>query len=181
MNSGEVGLVAVAERPGPAYEVVRMEHCALFSRLPGYVRLRMLAASVNPSDIITIRGTYSRTTFPYRPGFEDVGVVVDADPDGPVRPGQRVIALRAAGAWSSVRDIPVADCVIVPPDITDMQTATAFINPLTALAGVDRLAMDGLPVVITAAPMSSSAMPPRKVMIRSAARDRWAPNILNNE
>lgn len=111
----------------------------------------MLAASINPSDLITIRGTYSRTGFPFRPGFEGVGEVVDADPGGAVRSGQRVIALRSAGAWSSVRDVAAGDCVIVPPDISDLQATTAFINPLTALVGIDRLALDGRPVVITAA------------------------------
>lgn len=131
--------------------MVQVQRVALSARLPGYVRLRMLAASINPSDLITIRGTYSRTGFPFRPGFEGVGEVVDADPGGVVRPGQRVIALRSAGAWSTVRDVAVDDCVIVPPDITDLQATTAFINPLTALVGVDRLAWDGRPVVVTAA------------------------------
>ncbi|HLS34227.1 MAG TPA: alcohol dehydrogenase catalytic domain-containing protein [Brevibacterium sp.] len=123
----------------------------LSARRPGYARVHMIAASINPSDVITIRGAYSRTTFPFCPGFEGVGEVIDADRDGPVRPGQRVIALRAAGAWSSIRDVPAADCVIVPPDISDRHAATAFINPLTALAGTDRLALDGRLVVITAA------------------------------
>lgn len=151
MTSGAAGLVAVAERPGPPHEVVRAQRVALSARSPGYVRLRMLAASINPSDVITIRGTYSRTKFPFRPGFEGVGEVVEADPGGAVRPGQRVIALRSAGAWSSVRDVVADDCVIVPPDISDIQATTAFINPLTALAGVDCLALDSRPVVITAA------------------------------
>lgn len=145
------GLGAVAERPGSAHDVVRTEWFKLSARPVGLVRLRMLVASINPSDLITIRGTYSRTEFPFRPGFEGVGEVVDADPGGAVQTGQRVIALRSAGAWSSVRDVAVDDCVIVPPDISDLQAATAFINPLTALAGVDRLALDGRPVVITAA------------------------------
>lgn len=151
MMPGRVSVVAVAERPGPPHDVVRAQWAALSARPPGFVRLRMLAASINPSDLITIRGTYSRTEFPFRPGFEGVGEVIDADPGGPVRPGQRVIALRSTGAWSSVRDVAVCDCVIVPPDISDIQATTAFINPLTALAGVDRLALDGRPVVITAA------------------------------
>src|SRR5690625_150511 len=151
MTAGKFGLGAVADRPGLAHEVVRAERFELSARPVGHVRLRMLAASINPSDLITIRGTYSRTEFPFRPGFEGVGEVVDADPVGAVQAGQRVIALRRAGAWSSVRDVAAYDCVIVPPDISDLQAATAFINPLTALAGVDRLALDGRPVVITAA------------------------------
>lgn len=150
----DAGLVAVAERPGLPHEVVRTTRLVLSGRSPGHVRLRMLAASINPSDLITIRGTYSRTKFPFCPGFEGVGEVVDADLEGPVRPGQRVIVLRAAGAWSSVRDAPVGACVTVPSDISDVQAATAFINPLTALAGIDRLVLDGRPVVVTAASSS---------------------------
>lgn len=151
MTARKFGLGAVAERPGPAHDVVRAEWFKLAARPVGLVRLRMLAASINPSDLITIRGTYSRTEFPFRPGFEGVGEVVDADAGGAVQTGQRVIALRSAGAWSNVRDVVADDCVIVPPDISDLQAATAFINPLTALTGVDRLALDGRPVVITAA------------------------------
>lgn len=151
MTGEDVALVAVANSPGPAHDVVGTHRVVLPARPPGHARLRMLAAPINPSDLITIRGTYSRTEFPFRPGFEGVGEVVAADRDGPVQPGERVIVLRAAGAWSSLRDVPAGDCVIVPPDISAVQAATAFVNPLTALTAIDRLGVDGRPVVITAA------------------------------
>ena len=42
----------------------------------GEVRVRMLASPINPSDRMTVRGTYGRRPpLPCVPGFEGVGVV----------------------------------------------------------------------------------------------------------
>lgn len=147
----ETALAAVATRPGAAHLVTRVEPVLLPPRAPGSVRLRMLAAPINPSDLITIAGTYSRTVFPFRPGFEGVGEVVEADGDAGLRLGSRVVPVRSAGSWSSVRDVAVGDCIAVPADIPLDQAATSFVNPLTAITAVEQFVTDRRPVVVTAA------------------------------
>ncbi|MBR8743426.1 zinc-dependent alcohol dehydrogenase family protein [Nocardiopsis sp. MG754419] len=142
---------AIADAPGAAHLVTSVRRESVPTRRQGFVRVRMLAAAINPSDLITISGAYARTVFPFRAGFEGVGVVTDADPGCGFAIGDRVVPIRSSGAWSTLRDVRVQDCVPVPPTIPDEQAATSFVNPLTALNGVERFVTDHRPVVITAA------------------------------
>lgn len=127
-------LRSVANRFGRAEDVVRVEEYQPDPLGPGRVRLRMLLASVNPSDRVTIAGAYpSRTRLPFVPGFEGVGVVEDTGPGvASVRIGQRVLPLGSAGAWQDVKLADADWCVPVPAALSDEQAATGYINPLTA-------------------------------------------------
>ncbi len=98
------------------------------------VVVRMLASPINPSDLITVSGAYPhRTTLPFVPGFEGVGVVdrVGKAVTG-LREGQRVLPLGSTGGWQTFKAVPADWCVPVPSDLTDDQAAMAYINPLTA-------------------------------------------------
>lgn len=110
----------------------------------------MIASPINPSDLIPVTGAYrSRTTLPFIPGFEGVGVVEAVHPDtDPVLIDQRVLPIGSAGGWQNVKLCPLDWCIPVPEDITDIQAATAYINPLTALRMVESHA--GAPGVRTA-------------------------------
>ncbi|MDN6242154.1 alcohol dehydrogenase catalytic domain-containing protein, partial [Corynebacterium variabile] len=68
--------IAVADRPGPLAEVVRIREVPEPGEpAPGQVRVRMTATTVNPSDAVTVSGAYmSRTTFPMIPGFGGVSL-----------------------------------------------------------------------------------------------------------
>lgn len=120
---------------GPAVDVVATEAYDPPRPGPGEVSVRMLLASVNPSDLVTISGAYaSRTALPFVPGFEGVGVV-EATGAGvrELAAGQRVLPLGTAGAWQQVKVAEARWCLPVLPDLTDEQAATSYINPLTAL------------------------------------------------
>ncbi|MBB5122283.1 alcohol dehydrogenase [Streptomyces eurocidicus] len=120
---------------GPAVDVVATECYDPPRPGPGEVSVRMLLASVNPSDLVTISGAYaSRTTLPFVPGFEGVGVV-EATGAGvsEVAAGQRVLPLGTAGAWQQVKVAEARWCLPVLPRLTDEQAATSYVNPLTAL------------------------------------------------
>ena len=102
---------------------------------PGQVRVRMLLASINPSDLVTASGAYrSRTTLPHIPGFEGVGVIESVGP-GVLenRIGQRVLPMGSSGAWQDVKITEERWCFSVPADVTDKQAAMGYINPLSAL------------------------------------------------
>lgn len=64
------------------------------TRAPGGVLLRMRAAALNFADLLMVEGRYQDTPpFPFVPGLEGAGEVVEADPGGPFRPGDRVAYL----------------------------------------------------------------------------------------
>ncbi|MFC5931549.1 zinc-dependent alcohol dehydrogenase family protein [Cryobacterium melibiosiphilum] len=143
---------AVAVRAGKIQDVVELRESILVARAPGTVRLRMLASTINPSDVVTVAGAYpSRTTFPFIAGFEGVGEVIDADHGAAVKLGSQVIPLRSAGCWAELRDIAENDCVIVPDSLSPEQACFAFINPMTALGLIERHIRNSRPVVVTAA------------------------------
>src|SRR5258706_3236908 len=87
----------VLERHGNPAEVLQLRDVPVPQ--PGFrqVRVRMLAAPINPSDLLTIEGRYGRLPeLPATPGYEGVGVVeaTGGGPAGrvgqgkPVGPGQ---------------------------------------------------------------------------------------------
>ncbi|KAK1624014.1 chaperonin 10-like protein [Colletotrichum phormii] len=90
---------AIVNSFGPAKDVVQIEDYEPSPPGPGQVRVRMLLASINPSDLVTISGAYPlRTTLPHVPGFEGVGVVESlGEGVADLTLGQRVLPLGGAG------------------------------------------------------------------------------------
>jgi NADPH:quinone reductase-like Zn-dependent oxidoreductase len=124
---------AIIHAFGPPVDVVACEQYEPPAPGPGQVRIRMTMASINPSDLITISGAYqSRTTLPFVPGFEGVGVIEAVGAGVQIQPGQRVLPLGSAGAWQQVKVTEERWCFPVPTDLTDQQAAMGYINPLTA-------------------------------------------------
>jgi NADPH:quinone reductase-like Zn-dependent oxidoreductase len=102
----------------------------------GEVRVRMLASPINPSDLMTVRGTYGRRPpLPCVPGFEGVGVVEEGSGLLAWRvKGKRVAVLNSHGGnWQEQVVIPARQAVPVPDDLSDEQAATFFVNPASAL------------------------------------------------
>ncbi|MFD1626198.1 zinc-dependent alcohol dehydrogenase family protein [Azospirillum griseum] len=104
---------------------------------PGDLLVRMAAASVNPSDLLTVRGTYAQATaLPFVPGFEAVGRVVAVGDGVPADwIGRRVLPLRGTGTWAELIASPARWAVPVPDAIPDAVATQCYINPLT----IDRL------------------------------------------
>jgi NADPH:quinone reductase-like Zn-dependent oxidoreductase len=130
----------VFERFGEPAEVLTVKDVPVPEPRRGEVRVRMIAAPVNPSDLMTVRGKYGRLpALPATPGFEGAGVV-EAVGGGLIaklrglRPGRRVAVLHAAGGtWQEQVVISARQAVPVNPDIADEQVASFFVNPATAL------------------------------------------------
>lgn len=103
---------------------------------PGEVAVRMIAAPINPSDLMFIRGVYGKLPqFPCTPGFEGVGVVERAG--GGLLPrmfvGKRVAVMRSPhGSWAERTVLPAKQVIPLPGELSDEQAAMFFINPATA-------------------------------------------------
>ncbi|WP_435016879.1 zinc-dependent alcohol dehydrogenase family protein [Tundrisphaera sp. TA3] len=106
----------------------------------GEIRVRMLAAPVNPSELLVVRGRYGvLPTLPATPGFEGVGIVEKAGPGlvGKLLVGKRVAVVNQAGGnWAESVIIPALRAVPVAKDLPDEQVASFFVNPATVLAMV---------------------------------------------
>lgn len=130
----------VFERFGDPAEVLTVKDVPVPEPGRGEVRVRMIAAPINPSDLMVVRGKYGRLpSLPATPGFEGAGVI---DAVGPgllaklrgLRPGRRVAVLHSAGGtWQEHVVISARQAVPVNADLADEQVASFFVNPATVL------------------------------------------------
>lgn len=98
---------------------------------PTSVRCKVLAAPINPSDILAITGLYAvLPPLPAVGGFEGIGRIVEtgAEVSG-LQPGQLVTL--GGGTWRSEMVLP-ASAVIPLPQGDPLQLAMLLINPPTA-------------------------------------------------
>jgi NADPH:quinone reductase-like Zn-dependent oxidoreductase len=131
----------------------------------------MVASAINPSDLLTICGTYShRTALPFVPGYEGVGVVAAvADDVRDLHVGQRVLPLGSAGGWAAHKTVPSRWCVVVPNDLPDDDAALSYVNPLTAHLMLERIGpLSGQSVGINAAASAIGRMLIRSLKKRGA-------------
>ncbi|WP_029010135.1 zinc-dependent alcohol dehydrogenase family protein [Azospirillum halopraeferens] len=123
----------ICRRFGDPAEVVRPGDAPEPACGPGELLVRVTARAVNPSDLLTVSGTYAAATpLPFVPGFEGVGTVVAAGAgvDGALL-GRRVLALRGGGTWQERVAVPAQWAVAVPDAIPDAAAAQLYINPLS--------------------------------------------------
>lgn len=107
----------------------------------GELLIRMRARSINPSDLLTVRGFYGQLpTLPATPGLEGMGVIeaVGESVTG-WAVGQRVIPLGVAGTWQEYLVVPATQAVLVPDAMADNVAAQFVVNPLTAWIMLDEL------------------------------------------
>ena len=122
------------DRFGNPQEVLRVTQADVPELRSGELLVKMLARPINPSDLIPIRGNYAhRIQPPAVPGYEGVGIVVDAgDAANRDMIGKRVLPLRGEGTWQEYVRVPAETTIEVPAALGDEVAAQAYINPLTA-------------------------------------------------
>ena len=117
---------------GKPLEVLRLEALDLPPLAEGGVRVKMLAAPVNPADLNLIEGTYGvKPPLPTVPGIEGCGEVVESASPG-FQPGDRAIILRRAGSWATHVQTEAAHLFKLPAGIDPVQAAMLKVNPATA-------------------------------------------------
>jgi NADPH:quinone reductase-like Zn-dependent oxidoreductase len=130
----------VFDQFGEPADVLRLREVPIPEPGPGQVRVRMIAAPINPSELLVVRGRYGvLPRLPATPGFEGVGVVDRAGPGllGRLALGKRVTVINGDGGnWAEYVIIPARQARPVAADIPDEQVASFFVNPATVLAMV---------------------------------------------
>lgn len=101
----------------------------------GQVRVAVLAAPINPSDVLTLTGEYGLLPpLPAVGGNEGVGRVIECG-DGVDQPavGSLVLLPVGCGSWSTHLDLPAKHLVQLPADVDPVQLSMLTVNPPTAL------------------------------------------------
>ncbi|MCW1887108.1 2-enoyl thioester reductase domain-containing protein [Luteolibacter flavescens] len=117
---------------GKPQDVLKLEPLELPPLAEGEVRLKILAAPVNPADLNFIEGTYGvKPELPAVPGIEGCGEVIESR-SSDLRIGDRAIMLRRAGSWATHVQLPADHLFKIPADLDPLQAAMLKVNPATA-------------------------------------------------
>lgn len=89
----------------------------------GEVLVRLRAAGLNFADLLMVQGRYQDTPpFPFTPGLEGAGEVIEAGPGVDLAPGTRV-AIYSQGTMAEAGIFPAAHCLPIPDQMTDAEAA----------------------------------------------------------
>lgn len=125
--------------------------------------IKVEAATLNPSDILFMRGLYNiKLEYPFTPGWEGSGTVISAGEGESAKAliGKRCAFMKASelgiykmrGAYADYIVTDVATCFPLSDDLDFEDTASFVVNPLTAVCMVERIKiLKSKCVVITAA------------------------------
>ncbi|MGW0580754.1 NADP-dependent oxidoreductase [Streptomyces sp. NPDC002920] len=143
--------VVVPEYGGP--EVLKLVELPDPHAGPGQIRMRVHAATVNPSDIVMRLGRAEslfagRVDPPYRPGNEAAGVVDEIGPgaETDLRIGDRVMAtvvayLPSGGAYAEYLVLDPRQVATAPAGSSHAEAATLPTNGLTVQQALDVLSL----------------------------------------
>lgn len=122
---------------------------------PGFVRIKVRAAAVNPADLAMRAGTSRLATEgspPWIPGMDAAGVIDDVPDDvTDLQAGDRVMAVVVPirgryGAQAEYVLVPRQSVIRTPESLTDLEAAALPMNGLTAVIAARIL--DGTPAVV---------------------------------
>jgi mitochondrial enoyl-[acyl-carrier protein] reductase / trans-2-enoyl-CoA reductase len=117
---------------GSPAEVLQLDPLELPPLAEGEVRLKILAAPINPADLNLIQGNYGvKAELPAIPGIEGCGEVIESRSND-FSIGDRAIFLRRAGTWASHTQMPASAMWKIPSGIDPLQAAMLKVNPATA-------------------------------------------------
>ena len=128
-------LRAQYERRGPVpQDVIEAVEFEAPSLEAGQVLLEVVAAPINPSDLLTLTGEYGELPpLPAIGGREGVGRVAELGPDaGELAVGQLVLLPRGSGTWCTHLVAVAAQLQPLPGEADPLQVSMMTINPPTA-------------------------------------------------
>lgn len=119
----------------PDAKGVALENIDLPDPIPdGFLRVKILAAPINPADLNYVAGTYGDIPdLPAPVGMEGCGEVIATTDADNFAEGTKVFFTDRAGSWAEYVDVPKSAVLAIPADIDPLQAALLKVNPMTAL------------------------------------------------
>jgi NADPH:quinone reductase-like Zn-dependent oxidoreductase len=129
------------ERTGEPREVLRVGENSLPPQGERDLLIQVAARPIQPADWAFIRGQYRiRPVMPQTAGLEGSGTVIAAGSQADVPTGTRV-AFRWPGTWAEYAVVPSHRAIRIPADISDDVACQMSLNPVTAWALLDEVAL----------------------------------------
>ena len=132
--------------------VLKLVDITLPDLQPTEVRLQTLAAAVNRADVEIRKGKWqimAANPFPYTPGLEVVGEVVEIGHDvASVKIGDRVITMMQKlggihgirpGGYQEFVTVEAETVTVIPPELNPLEVAALGLAAVTAYNGIKRL------------------------------------------
>jgi NADPH:quinone reductase-like Zn-dependent oxidoreductase len=144
---------------------------------PTQLLIKVRLASINPSDVMFIKGMYGQPRQKGQPaGFEGVGTVVATGDDPAAKSflNKRVAFATGLSGWGSWAEYAVAEAAASIPlidTVRDEDGAAMIVNPLTALAMFDIVRQEGGKAFILTAGASQLC----KLIIALAKEESFRP------
>jgi mitochondrial enoyl-[acyl-carrier protein] reductase / trans-2-enoyl-CoA reductase len=118
---------------GKPLDVLRLEDIEVQTPGPGHVQVRLLAATINPSDFGIIGGTYGRLPeLPATAGREGAGEIVAVGEGVDTGWVGRRVRFPENGTWQTLANCAANDAWFIPEDVPLDLVAMSFVNPPTA-------------------------------------------------
>lgn len=123
-------------------EVLRIVDLPLPEPGPKQLRVRIRAAGVGSTDLMMLAGRYNYAPpMPFVPGYEIAGVVDAVGTEvKDFRIGQRIAALTLHGGFAEYMVRDAAHFIPIPDGVSDIQSAAAVLNYVTAWQMIHRVA-----------------------------------------
>ena len=108
----------------------------------GQLLVQVEATGIAFAEQVMRRGRYfGQPPFPFTPGYDLVGRVLDVGPEGDRRLiGSRVATMTKTGAWATHAVVEARDSIVVPEDISAEDAETVVVNGVTAWQMLHRAA-----------------------------------------
>jgi mitochondrial enoyl-[acyl-carrier protein] reductase / trans-2-enoyl-CoA reductase len=130
-----IALRAQYSQRGPVpQDVIAAVEFELAPPAAGEVQVAVLAAPINPSDVLTLTGEYGLLPpLPAVGGNEGVGKVVAlGDGVSGLAEGMVVLLPVGCGTWTTHLNLPAKTLIPLPPDVDPVQASMLTVNPPTA-------------------------------------------------
>ncbi len=143
------------------------------------VLIKVSLASINPSDVMFVKGLYGQPRVQGQPaGFEGVGTVVAAGDDAYAQSlvGKRIAFATGLTNWGAWADYALAEalaCIPLIDAVRDEDAAAMIVNPLTAIAMYGIVKDEGHKAFV----MTAGASQLCKLIIGLAKEDGYHPIV----
>ena len=143
------------------------------------VLIQVNLASINPSDVMFVKGLYGQPRVQGQPaGFEGVGMVVAAGEDAHAQSlvGKRIAFATGLTNWGAWADYALAEalaCIPLIDSVRDEDAAAMIVNPMTAIAMYGIVKDEGHKAFV----MTAGASQLCKLIIGLAKEDGYHPIV----